>query len=155
MRSPEGALTSGGTQLTTAWKPDDANWTDALVAQVPYGIDPRTSNTAPNGIFVLSRDAAWGENGEDRCAYEMDFANEQSWFSNDWYDKINAPDNGEEWIVYAKMPPAPADMTEIIFTVETYWYNIIPKKCTEGTYTYDDGSVETHFSPKYNYSVKR
>ena len=53
------------------------------------------------------------------------------------------------------MPPAPADVSAIYFTVETYLYQIIPKKCTEGSYTYDDGAVENHFSPKYNYSVKR
>jgi len=30
----------GSTNFSGTWAPDDANWTDALVADVPFGIDP-------------------------------------------------------------------------------------------------------------------
>ena len=44
----------GVTDYSGAWKHDDANWTNALVAQVPYGIDPRTSHN--EGIFTMTID---------------------------------------------------------------------------------------------------
>jgi len=34
------------------WNKDDPNWTDALVAQVPMGVDPRTDQ-ATMGVFVV------------------------------------------------------------------------------------------------------
>ena len=46
LRNPWGVTYYSGT-----WNKDDSNWTDALVAQVPFGVDPRTSNT--DGIFVM------------------------------------------------------------------------------------------------------
>lgn len=46
LRNPWGLTYYSGT-----WNKDDAAWTDALVAQVPYGIDPRTSDT--DGIFTM------------------------------------------------------------------------------------------------------
>jgi len=47
LRNPWGVTYYSGT-----WDYDDANWTDALVAYVPWSIDPRTSNT--DGIFVMA-----------------------------------------------------------------------------------------------------
>jgi len=46
----------GKTDYSSDWHKDDTRWTDALVAQVPYGIDPRTS--APNGVFTIPHDLA-------------------------------------------------------------------------------------------------
>lgn len=46
MRNPWGTTTYSG-----PWKYNDAAWTDALVAQVPFSIDPRTSNV--DGIFAM------------------------------------------------------------------------------------------------------
>lgn len=46
MRNPWGT-----TGYSSTWNKDDSNWTDALVAQVPLSIDPRTSNTL--GIFTV------------------------------------------------------------------------------------------------------
>ena len=34
------------------WKANDTKWTDALVAQVPLGIDPRKVQS-PDGVFVV------------------------------------------------------------------------------------------------------
>jgi len=38
-----------------AWNATDPNWTDALVAQVPFGIDPRVSK-GPDTVSVLKYD---------------------------------------------------------------------------------------------------
>lgn len=46
LRNPWGTTGYSGT-----WKNSDRAWTDALVAQVPYSIDPRTSHN--QGIFVM------------------------------------------------------------------------------------------------------
>ena len=35
-----------------AWNATDPNWTDALVAQVPFGIDPRKSQITDGFFFV-------------------------------------------------------------------------------------------------------
>jgi hypothetical protein len=39
------------TYYNSDWAYNDPRWTDELVAQVPFGIDPRTSKN--NGIFVI------------------------------------------------------------------------------------------------------
>lgn len=46
MRNPWGYTSYSG-----PWKYNDAAWTDAKVAQVPFGIDPRTSHV--DGVFVM------------------------------------------------------------------------------------------------------
>jgi hypothetical protein len=35
-----------------SWNSTDPNWTNALVAQVPLGVDPRKTQ-GPDGVFVL------------------------------------------------------------------------------------------------------
>jgi hypothetical protein len=49
----------GFTQYSYTWNKDDTNWTDALVAQVPYNVDPRTSYST--GVFVAPIDAFLNE----------------------------------------------------------------------------------------------
>ena len=39
------------TFYSSDWNADDPRWTDELVAQVPFGIDPRTSRN--EGIFTV------------------------------------------------------------------------------------------------------
>ena len=46
MRNPWGT-----TSYTGPWRHDDPNWTASKAAQVPFGIDPRTSNA--DGIFTM------------------------------------------------------------------------------------------------------
>jgi len=49
MRNPWGETTYSG-----AWFKDDPNWTDELIAQVPFDIDPRTI-ADEDGIFVIPK----------------------------------------------------------------------------------------------------
>ena len=46
VRNPWGRSTYSG-----KWNKNDGDWTDALIAQVPYNHDPRTEQDS-NGIFV-------------------------------------------------------------------------------------------------------
>ena len=49
LRNPWGKTTYSGD-----WHAGDVRWTEELVAQVPYGIDPRyTANLGDGGIFVI------------------------------------------------------------------------------------------------------
>ena len=48
IRNPWG-LDNGYNQT---WKATDTKWTDALVAQVPLGIDPRKVQS-PDGVFIV------------------------------------------------------------------------------------------------------
>lgn len=41
----------GITYYTDTWNANDTNWTDALAAQVPLSVDPRTS--VDDGVFVI------------------------------------------------------------------------------------------------------
>lgn len=41
----------GITYYSGEWNSEDSNWTDELVAQVPHGIDPRTS--VNDGIMIM------------------------------------------------------------------------------------------------------
>lgn len=80
----------GVTNYKGAFKFDDAKWTDAVVANVPMGIDPRTSSAA-KGIFVLPK--------EDfkECFEEFSIAHTRSGFSDNWYDALDMDD---EWHTY-------------------------------------------------------
>ena len=44
----------GITYYSSDWNKDDTRWTDALVAQVPHGIDPRTDHK--DGLFTVPHD---------------------------------------------------------------------------------------------------
>jgi hypothetical protein len=44
----------GTTYYSSDWYKNDTRWTDALVAQVPFGIDPRTA--WDDGLFTLPYD---------------------------------------------------------------------------------------------------
>jgi hypothetical protein len=46
-----GRIPIGVTYYNRKWSSTDSEWTDELVAQVPLGIDPRTSKN--DGIHVL------------------------------------------------------------------------------------------------------
>jgi hypothetical protein len=49
----------GITYYSGDWNKDDSNWTDALVAQVPLSVDPRTSES--DGVFVMPSSGLVGE----------------------------------------------------------------------------------------------
>jgi hypothetical protein len=54
IRNPWGITYYSGT-----WNKDDSDWTDALVAQVPLSVDPRTSES--DGVFVMPSSLIIGE----------------------------------------------------------------------------------------------
>ena len=49
LRNPWGATFYSG-----AWNKDDTAWTSSLISQVPFGIDPTTSDS--DGIFFMTKE---------------------------------------------------------------------------------------------------
>ena len=92
----------GLTQYTGTWSQEDANWTDDLVGQVPYNIDPRTSGDS-DGIFVTPL--------EDLAACFNDMSinhhRDDEGYSDTWFDAI---DMDEAEHVYKFTVPADAQI---------------------------------------------
>lgn len=112
MRNPWGT-----TDYNAAWNKDDANWTEELVAQVPMGIDPRTSATS-DGIFTMPMsEFAKTENGYN-CIYNYEIAHvrDSEGYSGDWYDAIDMGEQYDDYYI-----TVPADDGALYFTVETYY----------------------------------
>ena len=82
----------GVTYYTGTWNKDDPNWTDDLVAQIPFGLDPRTEGDA-DGIFVMPKEnILW----EDDCIYDIGIAHyrDGEGYSDDWFDAIDMDEEG-------------------------------------------------------------
>lgn len=77
----------GQTGYTGTWSKDDANWTDELVAQVPFGLDPRTEAEA-DGIFVTPLSNIIGTNG---CIEDVGVAHyrDGEGYTDDWIDAVD------------------------------------------------------------------
>ena len=76
----------GSTYYTGKWRYNDAAWTDTLAAQVPLGVDPRTSNA--QGIFVMPKSGI----AKDTACFESFFIahiHDQDGYKDTWYDAIN------------------------------------------------------------------
>lgn len=84
VRNPWGVCYYNG-----AWNKDDANWTDALVAQVPFGTDVRTAQAA-EGLFVMPVSFLIGSD----CVSDYQIGHERSseGYGDRWYDQENAVD---------------------------------------------------------------
>ena len=117
----------GSTGYSGPWHKDDTAWTDALVALVPFGVDPRTSDT--DGIFVMP--IATFVDTSENCIYSYQIAHvrESEGFSSTTYDKEG--DDGTMKDYYVTVPAADGG---IYFMAETYYQDMVPEECTTGTY---------------------
>ena len=132
MRNPWGT-----SDYSAAWHKDDSAWTDDLVAQVPWGIDPRTSTS--DGIFTVPM----SEFHNCVSNYEIAHHRASEGYSGDWYDAIDMDEQVNNYRI-----TVPANDGALYFTVETYYYNMIPNECTTETITFNQGqSSLTYSSP--------
>lgn len=78
VRNPWGNM--GRSSYTGDWRSSDPAWTSGLKAQVPFGIDPTTSES--EGIFFVDSDAA------KTCFYDFSVAHarDSEGYSDNWYD---------------------------------------------------------------------
>ena len=70
------------------WAAWDDRWTDATVAQVPYGIDPRTAQDT-EGIFIVPKEQIHADAG---CIEAVDILHvrDADGYTDDWYDEVGA-----------------------------------------------------------------
>lgn len=107
---------------SSTWNPDDPNWTDALVAQVPFGFDPRAASRQ-NGMYQTGLFVAPFEVIDGTC-FEVLFVahnREPDGFVDTWYDKFDAGSQVE--LYYYK--PSTNDH-DIYITAESYMFNTVP-----------------------------
>jgi len=90
----------GMTNYSGTWCETDPNWTDDLVAQVPHGVDPRTSGSI-DGIFVTPKAALASDTG---CFSDMtiNYFRDDEGYSDYWIDGINMDE--ENHIYKLQMP---------------------------------------------------
>lgn len=151
----------GTTGYSGAWHKGDTSWTDSLVSEVPFGIDPRTSDV--DGIFVMPISTFTDTSQDCIYSYEIAHVRTSEGYIRTYYDQEN--DDGSMKDYYVTVPAADGG---IYFMAETYYQDIVPEECTTGTYQgnsltapvvditiYQDGSsvssVYKIYSDQFNY----
>lgn len=139
-RNPWGTTTYGG-----QWAWHDPNWTDELVAQVPYGLDPRTEGPA-DGIFVMPKENIIWDSG---CIMDVGVAHyrDGEGYTDDWFD---ATDMDEDTHLYTFSVPTSAQPSTdgpfpdaLYVTIESYYSEVIPMSC------FDEASGGQSWHPTY------
>ena len=143
MRNPWGT-----TDYSAAWHAGDAAWTDELVAQVPWGVDPRTS--VDDGLFTMPMSEFSKTTDGYNCIYNYEIAHHRAseGYSGDWYDAIDMDEQYDDYYI-----TVPQDDGGLYFTVETYYQNIIPNECTTDTIDFGGGNTGTLSNPLLDYEV--
>lgn len=83
----------GTANYNQEWSKDDTNWTNDLVAQVPFGIDVRTQQ-ASDGYFVVPISKLIGT--DCFADYSIGHYRAGEGYTDKWYDKENNNANGVE-----------------------------------------------------------
>lgn len=117
IRNPWGVSYYSGT-----WYKNDASWTNALVAQVPFGVDVRSEQQS-KGLFVMPVADL------PTCfeSYQIAHLRESEGYIDTWYDKEDDTDLTTEGYFFRLDPDVDSD---IYVFAETYAHNIIPIQCT-------------------------
>ena len=74
----------GVTRYTGEWSATDNRWNAAMIAQVPFGIDPTES--ADLGIFIVPLSLFANQYVDCITDYQIGHLREGEGYSNDWYD---------------------------------------------------------------------
>jgi len=117
----------GTVYYNSDWNKDDSRWTQALVDQVPFGVDPRTA-ASTDGLFTVPNSKFIGTACFD--SYEIGHNRESEGFVDTWYDREN---DDEAFTQYSFTTDSTT--SDIYFTVETYGHAIVPLVCTTGAYS--------------------
>lgn len=110
----------GISYFNQSWASGDAAWTTAYKSQVPHSVDPDTSQN--DGVFFMN------SNDFLYCFSDFQVAHyrDNEGYSDTWYDKEN--DNGELAQYEVTVPIQDGDL---YFTVESYFYGLVPTTCWE------------------------
>ena len=114
----------GITYYTGEWSSTDSRWTDALVAQVPLSVDPRTS--VDDGIMVMPSSNLM----DTQCisSVQVGHLRDAEGYTSTWFDQEAVTSNNEE---YYYSFTAPVDNSYLYFTVESFFQIYIPEGCWE------------------------
>lgn len=117
----------GTTGYNGAWYKDDTAWTESKVSEVPFGIDPRTSDA--DGIFVMP--IATFTDTTQNCIYSYQIAHnrETEGYKRAYYDQ-----EGDDGTLKDYYVTVPASDGGIYFMAESYYQDLVPEECTSGTY---------------------
>ena len=155
--------TGDGKVYNKDWKYNDPNWTTALKATVPYGLDPTLSKNYDNGIFAAPLEQFLTAAGKQNCfeyAYIAHVRNYATGAAADGNYKVTKFDFDEydgtnKW--YKRFGQTTSEVEVLMgssksgdwyFQVETYPLGMVPQKCIK----YTTGG-NTFKAPNINYSV--
>jgi hypothetical protein len=74
----------GLTRYSGEWSKTDYRWTQSMISQVPFGIDPTTS--ADIGIFTVPLSLFADKNVDCVTDYQIGHLRTGEGYSDDWYD---------------------------------------------------------------------
>ena len=115
------------TSYSSDWNKDDPRWTSETVAQVPYGIDPRTS--ADQGVFAVPMYKLI--NGLCFDGVQIGHYRAKEGYYNARYDADDMAGSTQDY--YRVFMPAQSG--DLYFTVESYPLGTVPESCTPGSIT--------------------
>lgn len=134
----------GSTYYSGPWSKSDSRWTNSKVAQVPFGIDPRTSDEL--GVFTIP--LATFANKQIQCIenYSIGHMRAGEGYKFSWFDEDNAENYKRSWSSNFGLGGG-SDETEqnfkvtvpqkdgdLYFTLETNYPGMTPSECIGGAY---------------------
>ena len=130
------------------WNHDDSDWTDELVAQIPFDFDPRAQDADETGLFIAPIEAFQNNEDVGYCFDAIYVGHVRDEFKQTWYDVIDA-DESEYTFHYE----ASTNTHPVYFMAETYYYEIVPPECTTRR-VYEAPRVEMIVQGRTEQSVK-
>lgn len=119
MRNPWGV-----SYFNKTWnEKDTTSWTSSYRSQVPFGVDPLTSQTTSGIFFVSAADFL-------TCFsdYQIAHYRDSLGYSDDWYDKDN-----DDGTLSTYEVTVPAKNGDLYFAVSTYLHSTVPQTCWSAT----------------------
>ena len=117
----------GITYYSDEWYSEDARWTDALVAQVPYGIDPRTS--VDDGLFTVPHDKII--NMVCLSSLQIGHLRDSEGYNKMWFDEESVSKELTSYYYYVTIPTTHDMTSNLYFVVESYYQAYIPESCLD------------------------
>ena len=106
------------------WSKNDPRWTDNLVAQVPFGLDPRVE-ADKDGIFITPLESIFSDSGCLDGGIGIVHLRDDEGYTDDWFDAI---DMDEEEHRFTFSVPADANINKdgafwdsIYINIESYY----------------------------------
>ena len=134
----------GSTHYSGPWSKNDGRWTSSKVAQVPFGIDPRTDHEI--GVFTIPL-STFADRGI-QCIenYSIGHMRSGEGYKFSWYDEDNVQNYRQSWSTRVGLGggndeseqefkiTVPQNDGDLYFTLETYYPGMVQQSCIGGSY---------------------